>query len=173
LRVRGAHHERARRFAEAAVDFGAAYAIDKSPGTLLARARCLRASGDEAGALVEARRAVAAAPGSSSAHVLVGSLLVKVDATAAEKSFDEAIRLAPDNAEARAMRGQLRASQGRRAEALVDMDRAVELAPRHTAYRGMRGLLRRDGGDDDGAIADFREVVRIDDASWRARLEGR
>lgn len=74
------------------------------------------------------------------------------------RAVDRAVALAPDNADALALRGMLHQSAGRNDAAMADFNTSIALDPDGGAvYR--RGELRHAMGDVEGALADFEAAV--------------
>jgi tetratricopeptide (TPR) repeat protein len=100
----------------------------------------------------------------------------------AVKDHDQAIALAPDNAQVYFDRGRTyydraaledAADPGRKASfesAKADFTRAIERDGRNALAYDMRGLVYTAADDYDNAIADFTEAMKIDPGSGRARL---
>jgi tetratricopeptide (TPR) repeat protein len=99
----------------------------------------------------------------------------------AKKDYEQAIGLAPDNADFYFRRGRafyfraaLDAMEGRKSSdsyspAKADFSKAIEKNPRHELAFDMRGLVGEDTGDLDGAISDFAEEAALN-AKSRYRL---
>ena len=99
----------------------------------------------------------------------------------AKKDYEQAMGLAPDNADFYFRRGRafyLRAGldvmEGRKssdffAPAKADFSKAIEKNPKHELALDMRGLVGEDIGDLDGAISDFSEEAALNPRS-RYRL---
>lgn len=99
----------------------------------------------------------------------------------AKKDYEQAIGLAPENADwyfrrgrAFYMRAALDVMEGRKSSdffvpARSDFSRAIEKNPKHELAFDMRGLVGEDTGDLDGAISDFAEEAALNPQS-RYRL---
>jgi tetratricopeptide (TPR) repeat protein len=85
---------------------------------------------------------------------------------AALREYNEAIKRAPDLAEAYYGRGSVHQAMGETARALEDFDRAIERDPRLAAAYLQRAKLRTEAGDLENALADFGELMnlRVNDA---------
>ncbi|MBI2899340.1 MAG: tetratricopeptide repeat protein [Planctomycetes bacterium] len=79
----------------------------------------------------------------------------------AERDLNEAVRLAPESAEAIYLRGQARHGQNKLDAAISDYDEAIRLDPNHDAACGDRGLARLAKGDPDGALRDYDRAVAL------------
>ncbi len=89
----------------------------------------------------------------------------------AESYFDEALRTAPDYADARFNRALLLVRSGRTEEAEPELDEAIRLAPAHAPALYTKGILLDGRGDVEGAERWYREAVRWDptrDDTWNA-----
>jgi len=80
---------------------------------------------------------------------------------AALREYNEAIRTAPDLAEAYFRRGSLYQAMGETVLALADYDRAIERDPGLAAAYLERGKIRTESGDFDNALADFRDLMNL------------
>jgi tetratricopeptide (TPR) repeat protein len=83
----------------------------------------------------------------------------KGDWQGAFESFDQAVALDPECAQAHNNRGIARQRLGQGKPALADFNRAIELEPRYAEAYSNRGTARQADGDLDGAIADFDRAV--------------
>jgi len=91
----------------------------------------------------------------------IGSAMGLKDYDGALMALDEAVKRAPDNAEAYNARCWHRATAGRDlAEALADCTRALERGPDDPSILDSRGLVRFRSGDYRGAIADLDAALR-------------
>ncbi len=77
-------------------------------------------------------------------------------------SYDEAVRLDPDNAKAYNNRGIAKGKMGRKEEAIADFDKAVRLDPDYVDAHFNRGVVKGEVGRHKEAIADYNEAVRLD-----------
>jgi tetratricopeptide (TPR) repeat protein len=130
----------------------------------------------EAGQFAEAadafRRAIAAAPGSVTAHVNLGLSLVQLgDTAAAISAFRGAVGAAPDDAAARASLGALLVDIGQMEEAAGHLAAAFERTPDAAANRTLlvRTLLRL--GRPDEALAVLTRAAALDPDDEQAVVE--
>jgi len=80
---------------------------------------------------------------------------------AALRQYNQAIKNAPDQAEAYCRRGSVYQAMGKTALALADFDRAIERDPRLAAAYLQRGKLRTESGDLENALADFGQLMSL------------
>lgn len=83
---------------------------------------------------------------------------------ACDKLIDDAAQADEIRAEAMLNRGQIRETQGKRAEAIADFARAIELNPAYPAPYLNRGMANEEAGNIDAALADFSEVLKLEPA---------
>ena len=74
-------------------------------------------------------------------------------------SYDAALTLSSDYAEAVNNKGNAYASMGRFAEALAAFDKAVEMKPDAANFKCNRGMARRSAGDIAGACSDWQKAA--------------
>jgi Tfp pilus assembly protein PilF len=127
----------------------------------------------EDGQLGRARAALEQAvrhdPASAKARYLLGRLdEQKEDWEAAARSYEEALRLAPEMAVAHDRLGIVRGEQVRAADAIAELEQAARLRPdlfdvgHHVGALGRLGEILLQRGDCDGAAAAFAEADRLD-----------
>ncbi len=75
--------------------------------------------------------------------------------------MDKAIRIEPEEALFRGMRGEILAEQGDIKNAKKQLDKAVALNPGYFKYYLARGFVRRDQGDSSGAQRDFEQSNKL------------
>jgi hypothetical protein len=83
------------------------------------------------------------------------------DYAAALREYNEAIKRAPDLAEAYFRRGSLYQAMGETSFALADYERALARDPRFAPAYLQRAKIRTESGDFDSALADFGEFMNI------------
>jgi len=149
------------RFDQAAESYKKALATD--PDFTPARAALINAQfrkGDLNGALAEALKLAAAAPGSGDAQLQAGELLLrKEDYTSAIPPLEKAVALLQGSAEANYYLGRAYHMSGRAKDALAPYKRAVELAPANLDYRTTYGLLLGVNGHLEAGAAELQKVV--------------
>jgi tetratricopeptide (TPR) repeat protein len=130
----------------------------------------------DAGQFVEAanafRRAIAAAPASTAAHVNLGLTLVQLgDRTAAIGAFRAAVAAAPDDVAAHASLGALLADTDRLPEAAEHLSAAFDRAPDALANRTLllRTLIRL--GRPDDALAVLTRAASLDPDDEQVAVE--
>ncbi|HEY6101188.1 MAG TPA: hypothetical protein VIW03_17255, partial [Anaeromyxobacter sp.] len=160
----------AREDALAAIEVALAVRRDHVPA-LRALRDVARAAGDREGQLRASRRLVAYDPDPASkarAHAELGELLLSADPPGARLHLDQALRLAPDDAEALAALGRACAAAGEPLRAVRALDRLREL---HLA-RGDRAAAARAAleagalwddplGHAENALLRFREACEL------------
>jgi eukaryotic-like serine/threonine-protein kinase len=100
----------------------------------------------------------------SSAHTQLGMLSIWYDwdTAAAERHFQRALELDPDDAEARLYFAHLRSNQGRHDEAIREAERALALEPFNTRLNALAGQFLIHAGRTDDAIARLQATFAID-----------
>jgi len=88
-----------------------------------------------------------------------------------QADYDEAIRLAPDSAEAIRTRGTLFLQLGKLPDAINDLKKAVELAPEHLGTREALVLALLRGNSFDEAIEELGDWIELDPEDSRPRLQ--
>jgi tetratricopeptide (TPR) repeat protein len=89
-------------------------------------------------------------------------LLERDDAEHALADCEQAIRLDPNFAFARGIRGAARAASQDLSKAIADFSDVIRLTPNEPdAYRD-RGVVRMSSQDFEGALADFNQAIRLD-----------
>ncbi len=123
-------------------------------------------------AMHAAERAVQIDPNLSSAQAQLGILSIWYDwdAEAAERHFERALELNPDNAEARLFFAHLRSNQGRHDEALREAARALELEPYNTRFSALTGQFLIHAGRTDEALERLRAAIALDPNHMLARM---
>ncbi len=97
-------------------------------------------------------------------------LFEREDPAHALADCDGAIRLDPQNAFARGVRGAVRAATQDLDNAIADFTEVIRLTPgQPDAYRD-RGVARLSNQDFDGAVSDFNEAIRLDPKNFANRL---
>ena len=90
---------------------------------------------------------------------------------AALDSFNEAIRLDPEDAYAYALRGNVRSKLGDFDGAVADLGHAIRLEPDEDYYHSLRGYIYFNKNDLPAAIVDFCELVRLAPNDARSYLQ--
>jgi lipoprotein NlpI len=143
---------------------GSTPAADDDYPTLLAKAGAAAEAGELDEAQDLADMAVAAAPDKPRGYVLRGTILGRKRLPErAVKDFDEAIRLAPNLAEAWHHRGCEQFKLGKFKESVADFDRAIELQPRRKAGHWQRGISYYYTGQFDEGARQFEAYQTVDD----------
>ncbi|HEY4199370.1 MAG TPA: tetratricopeptide repeat protein [Devosiaceae bacterium] len=116
-----------------------------------------------AGALVDYARAITLVPDSAAAYWRRGkaNLLYERDLSAALGDLDEAIRLAPSEAEFLVTRASILGWLGRPDPALADLNHALSVDPRNVHALSNRGLAYFNKGDTTQALADFDAALAL------------
>jgi tetratricopeptide (TPR) repeat protein len=138
-------------------------ALETDPGFAPARTALIHAKfvrGDLDGALVEAARVAADAPGNGEIQRLLGELyLRKQDYASAVAPLEKAVQLLPSSADAHYYLGRAYQSTGKTKEALAPYRRAVELAPSNTDYRTTYGLILGLNGQHAEGVNELKKVI--------------
>lgn len=101
-----------------------------------------RLRGDSAAAIVSYQKALELNPDFAEPHNNLGTLLAVSDPAQAERHFEAAIRIDPNNCDAYSNLGNAHLRQGRRADAIRCYQKALELCPLHpTARRNLQVVL--------------------------------
>jgi len=90
------------------------------------------------------------------------SLAGNADPNRALADVNEALRLAPQDAENYLTRAEVWRAKGDLKKAIVDCDAAIKLDPKSAGALVLRASIWADGKDYDKAIADYSEVIRHD-----------
>ena len=100
----------------------------------------------------------------SSAHAQLAMLAIWYDwnTDAAERHFQRALELDPDNAEALLYHAHLRSNQGRHEEAIEAAERALTIEPFNTRYNALTGQFLIHAGRTDDAIARLQTTLALD-----------
>jgi len=91
-----------------------------------------------------------------------------VPLAAAVKHFDDALKAAPNDAEALYGRGRANQALEKWDRALEDYTSAIAAAPNSPAAYAARAVVRTRKRDYDGALADYAEVMRLDPLDHQA-----
>jgi tetratricopeptide (TPR) repeat protein len=138
-------------------------ALEIDPGFAPGRAALINAQfnrGDIDGALAEAIKLAAEAPGSGEAQLKVGELLLrKENYTAAVPPLEKAHALLPGSAEAHYYLGRAYQFTGKTKEALEPYHKAVELAPANLDFRTTYGLILGLNGQYEAGVSELKKVV--------------
>jgi Tfp pilus assembly protein PilF len=161
----GAPLAEALREVVAAAQFRA-FPTNRAPATAsewLARSLYQQKDFDLAAARASAQRAVALAPGFGFGWARLAELEFSFGRLGAtERALDQALRLAPRHAQARALRGFVLAAQNRIAPAVREFDEAIALdGALGNAWLG-RGLCRLRRGDRSGGLADLQAAAALE-----------
>jgi tetratricopeptide (TPR) repeat protein len=149
--------ERARRLADDAV-----MRWPESPDAHYLRGDVLVESEDPEGAEAEYRRALAAGASSAGRTKLATALRYQDKFDEAIVELEEAVRLAPSYARARADLGMVLGAQGKSSEAIAAYREAIRLDPDSTdAHNGLAVVLAKSGKMNE-AVDQFREIIRVD-----------
>jgi serine/threonine-protein kinase len=92
------------------------------------------------------------------------------DTRAAERHFQRALELDPDNAEAHLYFGHLRSNQGRHDEAILESDRALQLEPFNGRFNALTGQFLVHAGRPDEAISRLQATLALDPNHVLARI---
>ncbi len=117
-------------------------------------------------------RALALDPTIAAAHAAAGyvALHYEWDLDASAASFAEAIRLDPDDSNARHWHALLLASRGERDAAVEEIRTAMDLDPLALIVRAASGLIRIFFGEHDAAIAECREALDMQPGYMPVRI---
>ena len=136
----------------------------KNDAALVERARCLYLSADD----TNDEKVILAEISKNILDKAKAESAVRVEVIARRnKAVDDAtkaIAVNPQNANAFNIRGLVKSSLGRKAQAesLADFDKAIELDPKFVKPYFNRGVRKADDSDYDGAIADFTKVIELE-----------
>jgi eukaryotic-like serine/threonine-protein kinase len=100
----------------------------------------------------------------AAAHAQLGMLSIWYDwdQRAAERHFNRALALDPDNADAHIYYAHLLSNQGRHAQALREAERARELEPFNTRINALEGQFLIHAGRTDEALARLQATIALD-----------
>ena len=128
----------------------------------LGLARLFRWFGWGRGASAACRDAIAARPRWAEAHLEMGEILADAsDWDAAREAFEKAIRLQPDNPEARGNLVIAFASMGRVGEAVAALEGLAHHRPHDLEVQLLLGTLYRRAHRHDDAVRAFRRAVQL------------
>ncbi len=98
------------------------------------------------------------------AHAQLGILAgwYEWDPAAAERHFQRALELDPDNAEAHLFLAHLRSNQGRHEEAIREAERALAIEPLNTRFNALTAQFLTHAGRTDDALARLQATFAID-----------
>ena len=98
------------------------------------------------------------------AHAQLGILAgwYEWDPAAAERHFQRALELDPDNAEAHMFLAHLRSNQGRHEEAIREAERALAIEPLNTRFNALTAQFLTHAGRTDDALARLQATFAID-----------
>jgi superkiller protein 3 len=138
-------------------------ALETDPAFAPGRAALINAQfrgGDLDGALANALKLAAEAPGSGEAQLRVGEFLLrKENYTAAVAPLEKAVTLLPGSAEAQYYMGRAYQFTGKTKEALEPYHKAVELAPNNQDFRTTYGLILGVNGQFEPGINELKKVT--------------
>jgi superkiller protein 3 len=138
-------------------------ALETDPGFAPGRAALITAQfrgGDLDGALANAIKLAAEAPGNGEAQLKVGEFLLrKENYLAAVAPLEKAVVLLPGSAEAHYYLGRAYQFTGKTKEALEPYHKAVELAPANHDFRATYGLLLGVNGQYEAGVTELKKVV--------------
>lgn len=147
-------------FEGAIEDYTRASAFTPNPSYFDSRAEALCRSGRGDEALADLARVLELDPGSSSAHLSIGSIhLGRGEARRALERFNEALDISPDSATIHYRRSLAHQDLGHREEAMQDLEKAIELAPDDPNYRGARAGIALRQGRFGAALSDLTHVI--------------
>ena len=126
------------------------------------RARVEMTLGDMEIAEESCRAALERVPADVSAWNLLGEILRRTDAGAAEASWRHALALDPENSEASFHLGNCERQRGANEAALVHYERALRSAPEHTGVLNNLGLALTAMGQIERAEACYRKALAVD-----------
>lgn len=149
-----------------------AVGLDPDDGTgLWLTSTLLLRTGDQAGAVDAARRAVVVAPTSWRSHAAVADALFLDPARRVEalRASYEAVRLAPEEPDVHRRHGDLLLAAGRHRDAQAAYRRGLELAPGTTGTRHNLAVSRLRGGHEGESALAFSSVLATDPTDATAR----
>ena len=126
------------------------------------RARVEMALGDIATAETSCRAALDRTPDDVTAWNLLGDILRRTDALAAEAAWRHALALDPESAEASFHVGNCERHRGAIDAAIAHYERALKRAPEHARVRNNLGLALTAKGEVERAEACYRDVLAAD-----------
>jgi TolB-like protein/Tfp pilus assembly protein PilF len=108
----------------------------------------------------------------SSAHAQLGILATWYDwdPLAAERHFERALAIDPNNAETHLFYAHLRSNQGRHEEAFREAKRALELEPFNARFNALEGQFLIHAGRTDEALTRLQATIALDPGHVLARI---
>jgi tetratricopeptide (TPR) repeat protein len=120
----------------------------------------------------EFRKAIAANPGSVTAHINLGGVLIQTgDPEGAATQFQEVLRIDPQNANAHYNLAILMANENKHEPAIAQLQSALKIDPRDLSARFFLGQELSRAGRPAEALAEFSRIVAADPDNESALLE--
>jgi len=137
-------------------------ALDAEPASAELRRECARIAwmmGDVARASADCRAALELSRDDAAAWTLLGEILRSTDPPAAERAWQRAIELAPEDAEARFHLGNLHRERGDPRAARREYEHALAAAPGHAGILNNLGLALEATGERASAEVCYEQVL--------------
>lgn len=136
---------------------------DAAAARLFDQVSSYQRSGDFPAALEVMARLVSAYPAIATLHMKQGTILwSNNEFQRAIASFDQAIKLEPDNAEAVFCKASVQQSSGNDRDALENYDRALTIRPHYVEALNNKAVLLREAGDVEGALKAYGAAIRVE-----------